>query len=119
MDTEPWLTARIFIQSAKVLEIMGWVYDIRADISMSFCTNVPIWFRLSPEINSKNGHFSTFLAMYLIPYNFGTLVQIKVKYMKSNDFLCTETCTSLYRNSQICTDLGCFVENCYQQVPCG
>ena len=37
--------------------------------------------------------------------NIGTLVQNGPNRMKSNDFFCTKTCTDLYQNSQICTEM--------------
>ena len=64
--------------------------------------------RLKPRNKFKKGRFSTFLSVRSTCLNFGTLVQIQVKYMKSNDFLCTETCTTLYQNRVFCTEIPCF-----------
>lgn len=80
--------------------------------SLYHCTDLK---KFSWKMKSFFGHFSSFSSMYIILSNFGTLVQMRVKYMKSNDFLCTETCTTQYRNLSFCTEIS-FLDASYSHL---
>ena len=93
----------------------------RFENGLEICTKVPKFFTLSSEKEISVFHNVSFIkrletlvntlscselfSIVNLRVNIGTLVQNEPNQLKSNDFFCTKTCTDLYQNSQICTEM--------------